>query len=84
MVWVAKGDVGEVTGESLTRLTTTLTMMKRDIVFLIFCVCMVLAAWIGGLMVEGWMWGQLGWKGMAVMRLIVEPIAEFVIEVALG
>jgi len=43
---------------------------------------MVLAVWIGGLMVEGWMWGQLGWKGMAVLRLVVEPVVEFVIEVA--
>lgn len=56
--------------------------MKWDIVFLVFCVCVMMAAWIGGLMVEGWMWGQLGWKGMAFLRLIVEPIAEFVIEVA--
>ena len=66
---------------TLTTLPATLTTMKWDNVFLVFCVCMVMAAWIGGLMVEGWMWGQLGWKGMAVMRLIVEPIAEFVIEV---
>lgn len=56
--------------------------MKWDIVFLIFCVCMVLGSWIGGLMVEGWMWEQLGWKGMAVMRLLVEPVMEFMLEVA--
>lgn len=59
-------------------------MMKWDIVFMVFCVCMVLAVWIGGLMVEGWMWEQLGWKGMAVMRLLVEPMMEFVVEIVMA
>ncbi len=51
---------------------------------MVFCVCMVLAVWIGGLMVEGWMWEQLGWKGMAVMRLLVEPVMEFVVEIVMA
>jgi len=55
--------------------------MKRDIVFMGFCVCMVMVAWVCGLMVEGWMWDQLGWKGMVVMRLVVEPVLEVVIKV---
>lgn len=82
---MTKVEVGRATCDRLTGLTTeptTLTTMKWDIVFMVFCVCMVLAVWIGGLMVEGWMWGQLGWKGMAVLRLVVEPVVEFVIEVA--
>jgi len=85
-----RGQKGEMQGlaaaaDRLTTLTTfptTLTTMKWDIVFMVFCVCVMMAGWIGGLMVEGWMWGQLGWKGMAFLRLVVEPIAEFLVEVA--
>lgn len=72
----------KLSDQRVTSIVSTETTMKQIIGFLVFVA--VVAAVIAAGAVEIRMWEVIGWKTMMAQRLVLEPIAEFVMEVVIA